>query len=312
MDELADILSQSIEQRLPAAELERDGKILKLLGVIPPNYDFRGQIIAKYATRLSAFYSPELGKFILSQDMGSEREMVLAHEYGHALQDQHYDLKRLTDIKLSSDESLARSAVFEGDANLLMKRYAGFPICQARDFKTEIKALDELKDLHSELPAFLEIQIAAPYFLGESYLCRRLQSVIGDKEKFTAALDQVYSDLPASTAELFQLPKPEPLRGVKETCTKRESLGVLGIVSLLGGKWRVTDTLRLLKTLNGDALCLEENSASSKLEWEIEVEDASDRGELARRLTEYLGDALSAGTFEVKHSDTRVIVKSAL
>jgi hypothetical protein len=58
-----------------------------------------------------------------SVNMFANEEIVYAHEYVHALQDQHFGLSHLLDQNLSADQAIADRALAEGDATLVMGAY---------------------------------------------------------------------------------------------------------------------------------------------------------------------------------------------
>jgi hypothetical protein len=58
-----------------------------------------------------------------SVNMFASEEIVYAHEYTHALQDQHFGLKRFLDADVSADQAIAARALIEGDATLVMGAY---------------------------------------------------------------------------------------------------------------------------------------------------------------------------------------------
>jgi hypothetical protein len=80
---------------------------------------------------IAGFYDPETGGIYIVNDTGILDESdysVFAHEYGHALQDQHFDLSSLGFDELGSsydqlDRLNAARSLIEGDAELLRAQY---------------------------------------------------------------------------------------------------------------------------------------------------------------------------------------------
>ncbi len=73
----------------------------------------------------AAFYDYNKKKlFITESDSTESQEPVLAHELGHALADQNYNLaKFVRQGRKSDDGSTARLAVMEGQATWLMSEF---------------------------------------------------------------------------------------------------------------------------------------------------------------------------------------------
>jgi hypothetical protein len=58
-----------------------------------------------------------------SVNMFASEEIVYAHEYTHALQDQHFGLDRFFSDELNADQAIAAQSLLEGDATLVMSAY---------------------------------------------------------------------------------------------------------------------------------------------------------------------------------------------
>jgi len=79
---------------------------------------------------IAGFYKPDTEEIFLVSDaytLGVMEQVVFAHEFDHALEDQHFDLETLgLDITSEpgySDRFLAVDALIEGDAELLQEQY---------------------------------------------------------------------------------------------------------------------------------------------------------------------------------------------
>jgi uncharacterized iron-regulated protein len=69
---------------------------------------------------VNAYYDVRKKEVVLYDDIkGSYSKAVLIHELVHALQDQHFDLKKLHEESYGSDAELAMAAMVEGDAQLV-------------------------------------------------------------------------------------------------------------------------------------------------------------------------------------------------
>lgn len=298
-EELRELLSETIDRRLPRDQVELEGQILRLLGIIPKDYNYREWIISQYASRLSAFYSPEFKRFVLARDLGADKKSILAHELTHALQDQHYDLNKLTAVTVPSDTVMARTAIFEGDANLTMRRFASQPICQGETLEEVVLKLDTLKKEKSEIPLFFEIQMTFPYLVGEQFLCKAIEQsrkTIGGG--FNEALANTYLHLPHSTSLLFGFADTQELPSAE--CLKSDSYGVLGIAALLAEDVSLIRSISLLESFVGDKLCLDRLSDNHfKLSWRIKINNESARAKLKGWLSDYFAKHVTTSSFYV-------------
>ena len=141
-------------------QLQTDGQAGALVGLFPAGIDLKAEMVRLLKSQVAGFYDPHgkrmmmvegaanLGiwtdatEFLLQRDLVGE--MLLAHEYTHALQDQHFGLEAALDkIKNNDDRSLALKSVAEGDATL-----AGFGyVAGAMDAATADQVTSRLEDL---------------------------------------------------------------------------------------------------------------------------------------------------------------------
>ncbi len=129
---LADFQEDLPPERLAAVELS-----LKAFGLIPEAMDLKTYLPELLTSQIAGFYDPHrkvlavvdrpgglLGKQADAQ-FGAElarkvEDGLLVHELTHAIQDQHFDLDHLSDPDPLSDGGVARLALVEGDASLVM------------------------------------------------------------------------------------------------------------------------------------------------------------------------------------------------
>lgn len=121
-DEVEIYLRDTIKRKISDQRIEMEGRVYKLLGLIPPDYDYLNGIVALYTDQLGGYYDPDLNYYAMADWMPPVMQMSIAvHELTHALQDQHFDLGKLIDNnRETSDTLMARSALAEGDATAVM------------------------------------------------------------------------------------------------------------------------------------------------------------------------------------------------
>lgn len=124
-DHLRKFLSQRIDTSLKPSDIKAESLILKMLGLVPADYDLRAQTVDLLTEQAAAFYDYKKKKlFVMEGDTGEAAIMALAHELGHALADQHFHLERYIKQNSQSDDAAsARMAVMEGQASWLMAAY---------------------------------------------------------------------------------------------------------------------------------------------------------------------------------------------
>jgi hypothetical protein len=113
-----------------AAELAAEERAFKRWGLLPPTADYAKLLVDVLTEQIAGFYDPETATLYIAQktldatsgaDAAERADMLLAHEIDHALQDQHFDLDKFTDLPATEgDALLARRALVEGDGLVLM------------------------------------------------------------------------------------------------------------------------------------------------------------------------------------------------
>jgi hypothetical protein len=91
------------------------------LGFFDVNLNLRPVFAQSRVDATAAFYSPSKQSITF---VGDPEDETVVHEYVHALQDQHFDLRVYDDGARTSDAFLARRAVVEGDAVLAEARFS--------------------------------------------------------------------------------------------------------------------------------------------------------------------------------------------
>jgi hypothetical protein len=193
-----------------AAMGDAESRILTALGAIPAGTDLRSLRADLLGSQVAGFYDPQTGELVVRQagdELSVNDRIVLAHELDHALTDQALDLPLPDDLRPGrEDGDLAATALVEGDATLLMQRYAA-----TLSFEDQLGALDPTALLDAiqaetdlgELPPYLQAELRFPYEAGLSFVCERYSA--GGWE----AVDGAYHDPPESSLEIL-VPEPAP------------------------------------------------------------------------------------------------------
>ncbi|MDH3270264.1 MAG: hypothetical protein OEN56_02965 [Gemmatimonadota bacterium] len=170
--ELIDYLVFKLDQELPVGEATARVEAYALFGLMPEDVDLRGLLLELYSEQVAGFYEPDsTALFVLDDQQPEDLEALLLHELVHAVQDQHVDLKALTDPDIGNDRAAAAMAAIEGQATLVMLEYAteqmtgaSVDLGQVPDFGAQIRPV--LEAMNSQFPALAR----APRVIRESLL----------------------------------------------------------------------------------------------------------------------------------------------
>lgn len=124
---LVERLSRTINTDQSVREFLTSQMLLEVLGAMQRGFDLRELQLRLLAEQTVAVYDFETRAIYLvaeyaGGDLGADARLVVAHELTHALQDQHFDLKRVLPADpVNSDAATAARALVEGDAMLTMR-----------------------------------------------------------------------------------------------------------------------------------------------------------------------------------------------
>lgn len=240
-DEIEKIVIRDLDEETPPEELEATSKTLTKLGLIPKGFPLRDYMIKLLCEQVAGFYEPRTKEFYLASWLpSSEQDPVMAHELTHALQDQHFDLRRFQSWpKGDSDAELAAHALVEGDATIVMLRYSA----EQDGINLDVTKLPSLSEfllannapdlkkypLLDGAPAVLRETLQFPYIYGAGFV----QHIL--KRGSQPALDQSFYDLPASTEQIMHpelfLRKEKPVR-----------IRPADLLRALGANWQLSDS----------------------------------------------------------------------
>jgi hypothetical protein len=119
------MLIKGLNEQMTAAEMHATEISLRKFGLAPNDFEYRSFIIKLLTEQVAGYYDPKVQQFHLADWLELETQKpVMAHELTHALQDQHFNLRRFEKWPHGdSDAELAAHALIEGDATLAMTVY---------------------------------------------------------------------------------------------------------------------------------------------------------------------------------------------
>src|SRR5262249_20919571 len=123
--EIERMVIRNLNEQTTPAEMHATETMLRKLGLVPRDFEYRAFLIKLLTEQVAGYYDPKLQEFFLADWIDLEAQKpVMAHELTHALQDQHFNLRRFEHWpKGDADAELAAHALIEGDAVVSMTLY---------------------------------------------------------------------------------------------------------------------------------------------------------------------------------------------
>jgi hypothetical protein len=244
--QLARRFEREAERTGEADELETDIQVLKMLGLVEADADLSG-LLGEIAGDVAGAYDPRTGDlFVISDAIPPERAVVdvtLAHELGHALEDQAFGLR--DPETLAGDAALAEEALVEGSATAVMYQFAA-----EQNLLFDLITAESLDDAGlAEIPPSIQAQILFSYLSGLEFV-QELRRAGGDWNIIDIALR---SRPPVSTEQVMHPQKY--LRGEQPLPVSIAARPVLGKGwrRLDGDTVGEFDLLQLLTLASADA-----------------------------------------------------------
>jgi hypothetical protein len=172
------------------------------LGLLPPGSSLEQMELELEAGQVIGFYdTTSKGLYVLSESggVGGMEKLTFSHEYTHALQDQNFGLDKLAiDAPDEGDRDLARTAVVEGDATMLMTQWATKYLSLVELMQIAGESLSgPSADQMAHAPRILSETLMFPYEDGQSFV-----HSIYDRGGW-AAVNELYANPPDSTSQIL-------------------------------------------------------------------------------------------------------------
>ncbi|MDT5294399.1 MAG: hypothetical protein QOJ76_1279 [Acidobacteriota bacterium] len=229
--EIEQMLVRNLDESATPAQMEASEATLRKLGLVPADFKFRPFILKLLTEQVAGYYDPKRQWFYLADwiDLDGQKP-VMAHELTHALQDQHFNLRRFEDWpKHDADAELAAHALVEGDASFLMVQYVmRNPARQIAFMKSMMAGGAGSSEQIEKAPRVLRETLLFPYFQGMTWVGQVYKRGGWD------AVSAAYKNLPKSTEQILHTEKyfagEEP-----------QKVALKDISASLGKGWRMTD-----------------------------------------------------------------------
>lgn len=222
-------------------EASEDVIFLAAFGLIDPEFDLLNLYIELYSEQIAGFYDDEAEKMYVVQGenfQGTER-LTYAHEYVHALQDQHFDLDEGLNYndeacEVDAEKCAAVLALIEGDAT-----FSEIVWLSEHATMQDLRDIQQFYDnyqspVFDSAPAFLQEDFVFPYLYGQSFV-EYFHSQGG-----WPAVNEVYENPPVSTEQIIhpeKYPDAKPLPVILSDFSPSLGEGWLEVDGGVMGEW---------------------------------------------------------------------------
>lgn len=202
-DDIQRMIVKNLDRDTTPAEMHAAEVLLKAFGLAPKEFAYRSFLIKLLTEQVAGYYDPKAQQFYLADWIELEgQKPVMAHELTHALQDQHFNLKRFEKWpKGDSDAELAAHALIEGDATLAMTLYMAKNPLIALAFMRTLSGQEAASEQFKQAPRALRESLLFPYEEGSQWATQLY------KRGGWETVSQAFSKLPQSTEQILHADK---------------------------------------------------------------------------------------------------------
>ena len=226
---LADKISELAFSELDEGEVEADQRLLVALRLADPDLDLAGTLERLYREQvLGVYVAQERTLYVGRRGRGSPAQrMTTAHEITHALQDQHFNIRRLQKrYEDDADAALAVLSLVEGDAVLTQQLWAQEHL-SADELQRAIEGNAAGGSALDSAPDYLRAGLFFPYAEGGLFVAALY------REGGSAAVDRAFDDPPTTSEQILH---PERYSGQRDDAT------ATSVTTDPGTGWRTSAT----------------------------------------------------------------------
>ncbi len=224
------MIVKNLDEQTTAAEMEAAELLLKKLGLAPPEFQYRAFVVKLLTEQVAGYYDPKVQQFYLADWIELEgQKPVMAHELTHALQDQHFNLRRFEKWpKGDSDAELAAHAMIEGDATLAMTLYMAKHPLVALAFIRSLGGSNMSSEQFKQAPRAIRESLVFPYEQGTEWATQVY------KRGGWKSVSQAFTKLPLSSEQILH---PEKYFQYEVP----QKVALPDVRGLLGPNWKKID-----------------------------------------------------------------------
>ncbi|MCE9596022.1 MAG: hypothetical protein K8S98_17675 [Planctomycetes bacterium] len=163
-------------------KIAADETLAKLFGVVPADIDLMATTMEFLKDQVGGFYDPSDDSFsLMDQCPKGIARIILAHELGHALDDQLHSIdSREEELTKNTDASYAYHAVVEGSGTSVMTQWA---VQHMSEIGLDMAGLSEMQEASNasmaKAPMWLWKPLIAVYLQGAAFLSRTSSLMAG-------------------------------------------------------------------------------------------------------------------------------------
>src|SRR4026209_1004065 len=201
--EIERVIIKNLDADTTPAEMYAAEALLKAFGLAPSDFAYRSFLIKLLSEQVAGYYDPKAKQFYLADWIELDgQKPVMAHELTHALQDQHFNLKRFEKWpKGDSDAELAAHALIEGDATLAMTLYMSKNPLVALAFIKSLGGQEIALEQFRRAPRALRESLLFPYEEGSAWATQLY------KRGGWEMVSQAFTKLPQSSEQILHADK---------------------------------------------------------------------------------------------------------
>ena len=231
------MILRNLDEETTPAEMHATEVLLKVFGLAPVDFQYRPSLVKLLTEQVAGYYDPKAQQFYLADwiDLDGQKP-VMAHELTHALQDQHFNLRRFEKWpKGDSDAELAAHALIEGDATLAMMVYMKNNPMIALAYIRSLGGQANSSEQFKQAPRAIRESLMFPYEQGSMWTIKVYSR--GDWE----AVSEAYKKLPLSTEQIMHPEKyfsyEAPVKVTTPELSKLLGAGWTRVDDDVNGEW---------------------------------------------------------------------------
>jgi hypothetical protein len=200
--EIERMLIKNLNEQMTPAEMHATEVSLRKFGLAPADFDYRSFMIKLLTEQVAGYYDAKAQEFHLADWLELEgQKPVMAHELTHALQDQHFNLRRFEKWPHGdSDAELAAHSLIEGDATLAMMVYMAKNPLVALAFGRSLTT-GVATEQYDKAPRAMRESLIFPYLQGSEWATQLYR-----KGGWTM-VSNAFTKLPLSTEQILHAEK---------------------------------------------------------------------------------------------------------
>ncbi|HJX92564.1 MAG TPA: hypothetical protein VJ372_18835, partial [Pyrinomonadaceae bacterium] len=201
--EIERMIIKNLDEESSPAEIHATEVVLKAFGLAPVDFEYRPFLIKLLTEQVAGYYDPKVQQFYLADWIELEgQKPVMAHELTHALQDQHFNLRRFEKWpKGDSDAELAAHALIEGDATLAMTLYMAKHPMVALAFMRSLGSEGTASEQFKQAPRAIRESLMFPYEEGSAWATQLY------RRGGWQMVSQAFTKLPQSSEQIMHAEK---------------------------------------------------------------------------------------------------------